>query len=81
LECEGNYVRIEVTPKEMLLAEYKRERHLYSHIPEGQIKLQIVHRQDLVHKIQFCGSGMFIPDGDFFDPGSRIQQKKEQGKK
>jgi hypothetical protein len=31
----------------MLLSEYRREKHLYSQIPEDQIKLQIIHRFSL----------------------------------
>jgi hypothetical protein len=29
--------------------------------------------------VQCCGSGMFIPDPNFFNPGSRIQGQKDSG--
>ncbi len=37
----------QVVGTEMLLSEYRREKHLYSQIPEDQIKLQIIHRFSL----------------------------------
>jgi hypothetical protein len=39
----------------MLLSEYRREKHLYSQIPEDQIKLQIIHRSRSFNaNVVFC---------------------------
>jgi hypothetical protein len=38
----------------VLLSEYRREKHLYSQIPEDQIKLQIIHRSRFNANAIFC---------------------------
>jgi hypothetical protein len=73
-----------VPPWVYIVPEYSTENHElpYPHINRqlSQVVPQGSQRAICNGKI-VLGSGMFIPDPDFFHPGSRIQQQQKRGEK